>query len=482
MLAAIWTELLEVPDVGVHDGFFELGGHSLLATTLVFRIREALGIDLPLHVLFDGEPTIAKLAATIEGRAQPRQPSAGARLDLAAEARLPDDIRPRAGEHVHSVRHPQHLLVTGATGFLGAHLLAELLTRTEATALCLVRATSSAEGHARIRAALERHEVWDDAFLERIVPVVGSLGRPRLGLRPPEWQHLAATVDGIFHGGAEVSFLHPYELLKPTNVLGTQEVLRLACTGAVKPVHHVSTTYVFARFSYPPHTLFTEQMEPVHGLENTLGYTQSKWVGEQLVLEAGRRGVPVYVYRPGRIAGHSRTGVCQTYDFVWQATKVGIEMGVAPLMDMTVDITPVDFVVAALVHLSRQPQLQGRVFHLVSEEPIHEHDLVAWMESYGYEGEMVDFREWCERVLRQAVELSDATAGSLAPFLSGILPLERIPPARFDRSNVDRGLAGSGIVCPPIDDRLLRTYFDWFTANGHMPAPSGRVVEAEGAR
>ena len=167
------------------------------------------------------------------------------------------------------------------------------------------------------------------------IAVPGALDRPRLGLSRPMWQHLAATVDVIHHCGAEVNFLQPYPALKAANVQGTAEILRLACDGAVKPVHFVSTIYVFSRFAYPPNTEFYEDMDPIHTPENTFGYTQSKWVSEQMVLEAGRRGVPVYVYRAGRMAGDSRTGACQTYDFVWQVTKVGIEMGAAPVMDMT---------------------------------------------------------------------------------------------------------------------------------------------------
>jgi myxalamid-type nonribosomal peptide synthetase MxaA len=209
-------------------------------------------------------------------------------------------------------------------------------------------------------------------------------------------------------------------------------------------------------------------MEPVHDLNYTFGYTQSKWVSEQLVMEAGRRGVPVYVYRLGRVAGHSKTGACQTYDFVWQVTKVGIEMAAAPILDMTLDVTPVDYVVTALAHLSRQPELAGRAFHLLSPKQITEAEFVGWLERYGYQGERLTFSEWCQRVVRRAAELSDRTAGALAPFLSGTLPLDRMPSAHFDQANVERGLANSAISCPPMSEELLRTYLEYFTDSGYL--------------
>jgi amino acid adenylation domain-containing protein/thioester reductase-like protein len=468
-MASVWQDLLDQPRIGVSDNFFELGGHSLLATKLIFRIREVFGVDLPLHVLFDGEPTVARLASLVtEGVPA----SAGDRpLDLAAEAVLAQDIRPTAGAHVHSVHHPQHVFLTGATGFVGAFLVAELLKTTEASLYCLVRASSAEQGHDRIRGVLMEYGIWDPTFTDRIIPVNGTLSRPHLGLDAPQWQHLAAMVDVIYHCGADVNFLQPYHTLKASNVLGTAEVLRLACDGSVKPVHFVSSTYVFSRFSYPSGTDLTETMEPLHDPKTTFGYTQTKWVSEQLVREAGRRGLPVYVYRCGRVAGHSRTGACQTYDLVWQAVKVGIEMGVAPMLNMSLDITPVDYVVGALVHISRQQDLRGLNFHLVSDHPLPEARFVSWLEDYGYGGERVTFDEWCRRVVQQAADLSDRTAGALAPFLSGTLPLDKFPSGGFDHRNVDRGLVGSGIVCPPIDDRLLCTYFDYFVKIGYLPAP-----------
>jgi thioester reductase-like protein len=147
-------------------------------------------------------------------------------------------------------------------------------------------------------------------------------------------------------------------------------------------------------------------------------------------------------------------------------------MAAAPIMDMTLDVTPVDYVVAALVHLSRQPALRGKVFHLLSPKQITEPEFVTWLERYGYRGDRTNFRDWCDRVIRRAAELSDRTAGALAPFLSGTLPLDRMPAAHFDQTNVERGLAGSGISCPPMAEELLRTYLDYFRDSGYLPVPA----------
>lgn len=468
-LTAIWTDLLSLQTApGVRDDFFLLGGHSLLATKLVFRVREKLGRVVPLPALFAGELTIERLAAILE------QGGAGfeSSLVLADEVVLPEHIRPAPGAPVRDVTDPRNLFVTGATGFVGAFLLAELLDTSSATMHCLVRAGSPEEGFDRIRRTMRDYGIWRDAYAARIVAVPGDLTRPRLGLDGDAWAELAATADGIMHCGADVNFLRPYPTLKPANVDGTVQVLALACDGPVKPVHFVSTTYVFSRFSYPQDTVFAEDdRSPVQDPRFTFGYTQSKWVGEQLVFEARSRGVPTFVYRTGRVAGHSRTGACQLSDFLWQTIRLGVALGAAPTMDMSTDITPVDYVVGAIARLARQQHLAGRTFHVVSSETVAVPDLVRWMSDFGYAGEELPFGQWCERAADLAEREGDETAAALAPFLSAT-PLDNMPDATFDDANVQEGLAGTGIACPPIDGALLRRYFEWFIDCGYLPAPS----------
>ncbi|GAA1090782.1 non-ribosomal peptide synthetase [Tsukamurella spumae] len=470
-LVAIWSDLLSLEAApGVRDDFFLLGGHSLLATKLVFRVREKLGRVVPLPALFAGELTIERLAAILEhGGAGFESP-----LLLADEVVLPEEIRPTPGAPVRSATDPRNLFVTGATGFVGSFLLAELLQTSAATMHCLVRAESREEGSARIREAMRGYGIWDDAYAARIVAVPGDLTRERLGLSEEVWAELAETADGIMHCGADVNFLRPYSTLKSANVDGTVHVLALACDGPVKPVHFVSTTYVFSRFSYPQDTVFAEDdRSPVQDPRFTFGYTQSKWVGEQLVFEARSRGVPTYVYRTGRVAGHSRTGACQQSDFLWQTIKLGVALGAAPVMDMSTDITPVDYVVGAIARLAGRQDLAGRTFHVVSPETVAVGDLVRWMSDFGYDGEQLPFGQWCERAAELAEREGDETAAALAPFLSAT-PLDNMPDARFDDANVREGLAGTAITCPPIDDALLRRYFEWFIDRGYLPPPPSR--------
>lgn len=184
-------------------------------------------------------PTIAGLAQTIEVLRQaeivtkPTNP-------LETEILLDCSIHPE-----NTLTEPVlNFFLTGATGFLGTFLLYELLQQTRADIYCLVRATSIEEGRARIISRLKHHQIWEENLSDRIIPVLGNLSQPLLGMEQQQFSRLAEKIDIIYHCGASVNMVYPYSALESTNVLGTQEVLRLASQTKIKPVHFISTVDV----------------------------------------------------------------------------------------------------------------------------------------------------------------------------------------------------------------------------------------------
>src|SRR5262249_47915849 len=144
-----------------------------------------------------------------------------------------------------SLGEPERIFLTGATGYLGAFLLRDLLRQTRAEIFCLVRSATVEEGNSRLRKSLEAHGLWDESLGGRIRVVPGDLSLPLLGLSRERFDELAAAIDAVFHNGALVNMVPPYQALKAANVLGTGEVLRLACQTKPKPVHYISTVSVF---------------------------------------------------------------------------------------------------------------------------------------------------------------------------------------------------------------------------------------------
>jgi thioester reductase-like protein len=190
------------------------------------------------------------------------------------------------------------------------------------------------------------------------------------------------------------------------------------------------------------------------------GYAQSKWVAERLVAIARERGLPVSIYRPGRIAGHSQTGACNPGDLMYRAIIGCLELGSAPDVDVLMNVAPIDYVSQAIAHLSLQPDSPGKVFHLTNPQLVNWRNMVRWLRSFGYPLKSVSYEQWREALLNLA-------ESSLENALSPVVPLfsEResesttgLTTLQFDCHNTLASLAGTSIACPAIDAALLQTY------------------------
>ncbi|MGE3779815.1 MAG: thioester reductase domain-containing protein, partial [Pirellulaceae bacterium] len=402
----------------------------------------------------------------------------GGDTNYLAEARLDPSIEAPAGAIVDPSRRDR-VFLTGATGFLGAFLLDDLLRMTDSRVYCLVRATSESKARDRILDNLARYRLHPAGVKERVVPIVGDLAEPRFGLSPEEFEQLGEQIDVIYHNGAIVNLVYPYPLLRRANVAGTEEVLRLATTGRLKPTHHVSTFWVQAADDGTHRQVVTEDdpLPPCEGLP--IGYSRSKWVGEQMIAEARRRGIPVSIYRPGYVTGDSRTGVCNADDFLHAIVLACAQVRSVPQLDMNLEITPVDFVSRAIVQLSLQPQYLGNTYHLVNPHPLPLTMLADWMQTMGMKIRPVSYATWRSQLSELARGAPDEL---IAPLMSLLGPGDGVNPGwhpRYDCRRATEHLAESHIVCPPADDRLLATYHAYLREAGFLwdePAASPRPV------
>jgi thioester reductase-like protein len=401
--------------------------------------------------------------------------------DLAAEATLDPEIQPTnlPTGSVQTGARPRtgRILLTGATGFLGSFLLSELLRHTRTDVYCLVRAPDAEEGGERLREALEAYELWDEELSSRIFAVVGDLSEPLLGLGSERFDELAAEVDAVYHSGALVNWVYPYNALKPTNVLGTAEVLRLAARAGAMPVHFVSTLGVFPLVGRSGVESVGEDDDLNHGGSLYNGYTQSKWVAEKLMEIARSRGLPVCVYRPSLITGDSRTGIWNADDFTCKMIESWIGLGTAPEVDTEMNMVPVDYVSRAIVRLSLREESLGKRFHLANARPIKVDDLAAWIEAFGYSLERVPYDRWRSNLLNPAKGLRQDALYSLAPLLSMSAAADwptlvgTVP--EFDCRNTTEALSGTGILCPPVDEVVMDNYLVNLVRRGFLEPPTG---------
>lgn len=484
-VAAIWATTLRTPKALLKptDNFFDLGGHSLSLAELASKFSREFGFRVPIARLAENSTLTGHLETV---RAIRDGHTAAVQADLPAvlraDATLDEDIRPSGDVKIRSVTDAQTVLLTGVTGFLGAFLLHDLLETTSAHIICLVRFNEPADddqpgGVARIRRNLLDLGLWRDSIMERVEILPGNLSRSRFGLSPEAFDELAARVDVIVHAAATVNLVYPYAALRGPNVGGTREILRLASKGGAT-VQYVSTNGVLPPSSekgWPE-----DAMLPVEDVPSKLldGYGQTKWVAEQLVLEAGRRGLPVKIHRAGTISGHSVTGAANAWDLLSALIVESIKLGYAPDVDgWRAEMTPVDFVSKAIVHLATQTQAGQTIFHLGDPDPVDTRRVFDALSELGYPTKRLGWDEWVALWTEKQGSVKGGDGAftvdilrsgmPTVEFLRGIVVLDNAATKPF-RAVVER---------PRVDRALLETYTRHWFARGWLPKAPARLAK-----
>ncbi|MDT6983472.1 amino acid adenylation domain-containing protein [Streptomyces lusitanus] len=473
-----WRRLLGVDAVAVDDDIFDLGAQSLQVIQAANRLGVELGREVKVAWLFQ-HPTAEALARFLTHEEQPGATPSALPPTLLADTRLDPGIRPGTPRASHGT--PRRVLLTGATGFVGAHLLARLLTVTEAEVVCTVRAADASDATDRLHASLTSHGITlDRGASVRLKALPADLARAGLGLPQGTLSDLATSCDAIFHNAATVSILRDYATLRAANVESTRQLLRLAAVNTT-PLHYVSTLSVAPPATHGPD--IPEAFLAAHeGLRH--GYQQSKWASERLLEQAAERGLPVTVHRLGRVVGPADTGHVNKRDFLWGVLRAGVPEGIVPELFEDEIWTPADFVASSLVHLSLEPNARasGPVFNHATLPRVRLADVYDWVRDYGYSVRSLPLARWREQLPRTAA----AAATTLAFFDStGTGPADpataselRLGHVRADR--VRAGLEGTGITCRPVDRDLFFRYLDHCVTAGVLPAPARRPVSRSG--
>jgi thioester reductase-like protein len=260
------------------------------------------------------------------------------------------------------------VLLTGGTGFIGPFLTKSLLEQTRAKIYVLVRCSDEEQGKQRLRAAMQSMGPCGidvmEMFEARVIAVCGDLGQPKLGLTQDVWDFLASEIDTVFHNGATVNYLFNYDLMRDANVLGTNEVVRLAFEGRPKDFNYVSTTFVFgwAVKSVLNETDLNENMELLD-----FGYSQSKWVAEQVVVDARNRGLSARIFRPALVSP-SVTGGGNNFDIAVRLVAFMVNHGIGVDTLNQVSFVPADIVANNIVAISTTPGTANKTYHVTRDD------------------------------------------------------------------------------------------------------------------
>jgi thioester reductase-like protein len=295
-----------------------------------------------------------------------------------------------------------NVLLTGGTGFIGPFLVKSLLEQTHAKIYVLVRASDERQGRQRLRAAMESMGPCAAGLMQmfeaRVIPVCGDLGQPQLGLIPKVWDRLASELDTVFHNGATVNYLFNYDRMRDANVLGTNEVLRLAFEGRPKSFNYVSTTFVFG-WAVKKVLYETDMNENMELLD--FGYSQSKWVAEQVVMDARRQGLATRIFRPALVSP-SVTGGGNNFDIAVRLVAFMVNHGIGVDALNQVSFVPADITANNIVAISTTPGTANQTYHVVRDDYANMLDITGLItKATGRQFEIFGIRDFVPELIRR---------------------------------------------------------------------------------
>ncbi|WP_274651219.1 beta-ketoacyl synthase N-terminal-like domain-containing protein [Paenibacillus humicola] len=384
-IAVVWQKILGLKVVDIHKDFFDLGGDSYTAVQFVSKLHEKYNVAL--HDLFTYR-TICRLAEHIQEQSDPLE----AKLEqfkrsLQSPAAISDELQRFIEVEKHNyeaknerlarvdlsrVKDYSNLLLTGATGYLGIHLLYDLLNMSRSHLHVVVRGRSQAEAEARLADKWAYYFGFPSFDRNRVTVVNGDLTRDEFGLRRESYDSLAQTVDGIIHSAANVKHFGNYAEFEALNVEGTERIIRFAHDQRPKDIHFISTTAVTkGKVKDRPCVVFTEYD---HDIGQQIGhpYGESKFEAEKRIVNARNQGLNCNIYRIGNIMCHSETGKFQENiedNGLYTIFRSMIKMNLFPdRRDGEIDFSFVDYISRSICLLFNRADLTNETYHLMNRD------------------------------------------------------------------------------------------------------------------
>ncbi|SDS41462.1 AMP-binding protein [Actinoplanes derwentensis] len=413
----------------------------LAGTTRALLLEVSGSSERPARLVIERESTVGLLAQV------PRE------LDLAPPAR----VRREYGA----------VLLTGATGFIGAHLLHLLLTRTSGRIYCLVRDAGGQPAAERLRQAYDWYALGPglDSYADRVTVLAADLTEPDLGLTASQYRRLSREVEAIYHLAAETRLFGDRDTFTRQNTRPVAELIRLAGTGQPKDLHHLSTLAVCGRGGRDRPVAFTEHDLDV-GQEFLNEYERSKFDAERLVHDFAAHGGAGFVYRTGNVTGHSVTGRFQRNagdNRMVQLLRAAVAIGRVPeAHGHHVALSPVDMVAMGVLEISRSERVRSGTFHVDIVHAVSYSDIFAALRDLGCAIEpdcAADFTTLFEPYLATGDE-----ALRLAHFWAA-RPARNV---RYDHAWTRRLLDELQVRFPAPTGRWLRVYFGGLIERGYI--------------
>lgn len=457
----IFSNILQMERVGATENFFDLGGTSLLVTQVTIDAAER-GFALSYGDVF-ANPTPRELAALKPEAAKADEDEISSYDYSGLEALLTQNTLDalRGGK----TRPLGNICITGATGFLGIHVLREFLRSEKGTAYCVVRG-GRMDAEKRLKGMLVYYfsDSFDALFGSRIVVIDGDITQDSLferldGLPIDTYINCAANVKH-FSAGTDIADI---------NVGGAQNGV-LFCQRKGCRFIQISTASVAGMSidGKPDELRKMDESMLYFGQDLSNKYTHSKFLAERITLEAAARGLDAKIMRVGNLMAREEDGEFQanfkTNNFLGRLKAYHI-IGRIPYADMGInaEFAPIDYTARAVLLLAKTPAC-CRVFHPYNDHTIFMGDVIGTLRDMGMHIQPCEAEAY-EEAYREAMRDRQK-----AKHLNSLIAYQeygkRVVPIKTVNGYTSQALLRFGFNWPITTQQYLKNFFEMIEGLG----------------
>ena len=407
-LCEIFEKALGIEKVGIEDNFFELGGSSLTASKVAVMCLSK-NISIVYADIFK-YPTIRELSAIVDNSEAFENPQSENEFSSYNYNRIQSVISGNVEENVNQVTKEEigDIMITGATGFLGIHVLKAYLDNYDGKVYCLVRKGKYESMEKRMMHMLMYYfdNPCQELFGERIICMDGDITSKEQVEKFADYKF-----NTIINCAACVKHFAAGDVLEKINVHGVENLIEF-CKNSGRRLIQISTVSVAGEGSdgVPPMSRVFNENDLYIGQNITNEYIRTKFLAERAVLEAVSSGLDGKVIRVGNLMSRNSDGEFQI-NFITNGflrSLRGYEaVGKFPIgaMHEVTEFSPIDSTALAVLRLV-QTDRRFTVFHACNSHHIYMADLIYAMRSHGFDIDIVSDEEF-EAAVKEFAKNSD---------------------------------------------------------------------------
>ena len=384
-LVSIWENVLNTKPIGITDNFFELGGDSILAMNLNIQLLKIT--DKIRYADIFTYSTISSMAEKIEKDIEETKGENLEYLNAKYKEILDNNMKIEKNIQYHPFNN---VLLTGVTGFLGIHILQELLTKEKGKIYVLIRKEPGLNVEEKLINKIHYYfgDIYDNCINERIKIIEGDITKDGFGLNQEQLFNLGNSIDIIINSAGKVSHYGNYQDFYNINVKSVEKIMNFANTFR-KKVFHISTLSVSGNAFVDQYYMEQNFDEEVEFCENNfyIGqdfknvYIKSKFEAERKVLDSILKGSDAYIIRVGNLMPRLIDGKFQENieeNAYISRLKAFVKLKCIPdyLLTGYLEFTPIDCTAQAILKIIQYTNDNNRIFHVFNNEHVKINDIL----------------------------------------------------------------------------------------------------------